>query len=53
LQEIERLKEYTAVQQEKTRLKKMKLYLKLTFEEHLDDRKKDLLENLVRELFGN
>ena len=53
VQEIERLKEYIAVQQEKNRLKKMKLYLKLTFEEHLDDKKKDLLENLVRELFGN
>ena len=53
VQEIERLKEYTAAQQEKNRLKKMKLYLKLTAEEHLDDRKKEMLENLVRELFGN
>jgi hypothetical protein len=46
------MKEYTAVQQEKNKLKKMKLCLKLTSEEHLDDRKKDMLENLVRELFG-
>jgi hypothetical protein len=53
VQEIEQLKEYTVVQQEKNRLKKMKLYLKLCFEEHLDDRKKEMLENLVRELFGN
>ncbi|XP_039688052.1 uncharacterized protein [Medicago truncatula] len=41
--EIEHLKEYTKVQQEKNRLKKMKMYLKLTSEE--------LLENLERELF--
>ncbi|XP_039687973.1 glutathione S-transferase T2 [Medicago truncatula] len=49
--EIEHLKEYTKVQQEKNRLTKMKMYLKLSSEEHLDDRKKELLENLVRELF--
>ncbi|XP_039687234.1 glutathione S-transferase T3 [Medicago truncatula] len=39
--------------QEKTQAKKMKMYLKLRDEEHLDDRKKELLENLERELFEN
>ena len=38
---------------EKTEVKKMKMYLKLTSEEHLDGRKKELLEKLERELFGN
>jgi len=38
---------------EKTDAKKMKMYLKLRSEEHLDDRKKELLERLERELFGN
>jgi len=38
---------------EKTEVKKMKMYLKLSSEEHLDDRKKELLEKLERELFGN
>ncbi|RHN67701.1 putative transcription factor bZIP family [Medicago truncatula] len=49
--EIEQLKEFNSNQQEKIRLKKMKLYVKLSSEEHLDDRKKALLEELVRELF--
>jgi len=53
VQEIEQLKEFTLVQQEKNRLKKMKLYVKLSSEEHLGDRKKELLDNLERELFGN
>ncbi|AES61021.2 hypothetical protein MTR_1g075060 [Medicago truncatula] len=51
VQEIEQLKEFTLVQQEKNRLKKMKLYVKLSSEENLDDRKKELLEKLERELF--
>ncbi|XP_024636454.1 glutathione S-transferase T2-like [Medicago truncatula] len=51
VQEIEQLKEFTLVQQEKNRLKKLKLYVKLSSEEHLDDRKKELLEELERELF--
>jgi len=50
-QEIEQLKEFNLVQQEKNRLKKMKLYVKLSSEGHLDDRKKELLEELERELF--
>jgi len=53
VQEIEQLKEFTLVQQEKNRLKKMKLYVKLSSEEHLGDRKKELMESLERELFGN
>ena len=60
VQEIEHFKEYTekmekytAVQQEKNRLKKMDMYIMLSSKEHLDDRKKALLENLERELFGN
>ena len=53
VQEIEQLKEFTLVQQEKNRLKKRKLYVKLSSEEHLGDRKKELLENLELELFGN
>jgi hypothetical protein len=40
VQKIEQLKEYTAVQQEKNRLKKMKLHVKLSSEQHLDDQKK-------------
>ncbi|KEH41224.1 hypothetical protein MTR_1g046830 [Medicago truncatula] len=40
VQEIEQLKEFTLVQQEKNRMKKMKLYVKLSSEEHLDDREK-------------
>jgi len=58
--EIEQLKELTFVKQEKNKLmrektevKKMKMYLKLSSEEHLDDRKKELLEKLEHELFGN
>jgi len=53
VQEIEQLEEFTLGQQEKNRLKKMKLYVKLSSEEHLGDRKKELLENLERELFEN
>ena len=49
----EKMEKYTAVQQEKNRLKKMDLYMKLSSQEHLDDRKKNMLENLERELFGN
>ncbi|CAI8590441.1 unnamed protein product [Vicia faba] len=38
---------------EKTKTKKMKMYLKLTSEEHLDDRKNQLLKKLEAELFDN
>jgi len=53
VQEIEQLKEFTLVQQEKNKLKKMKLHVKLSSEENLDDRKKELLKKLEHELFGN
>jgi hypothetical protein len=49
----EKMEKYTAVQQEKNKLKKMDMYIKLTSQEHLDDRKKKMVENLERELFGN
>jgi protein-tyrosine-phosphatase len=58
--ELERLDKIALMQQEanqlmkeKTQTKKMKLYLKLSSNEHLDDRKKELWENLAQELFDN
>ncbi|XP_057432754.1 uncharacterized protein LOC130725553 [Lotus japonicus] len=55
--ELERLEKITSVQQEtnqlmkdKTHTKKINLYLKLSSEEHLDDRKKELLKKLSQEL---
>jgi hypothetical protein len=38
---------------EKNKLKKMDLYLKLTSDENLDDRKKAMLDSLTQELFPN
>ncbi|MCI44131.1 hypothetical protein A2U01_0065370, partial [Trifolium medium] len=38
---------------DKANTKKMELYLKLTSEEHLDDRKEKLLKKLEQELFNN
>ncbi|KEH29620.1 hypothetical protein MTR_4g046090 [Medicago truncatula] len=49
----ETLEKKNKLLQEKTEAKKMKMYLKLSSEEHLDDRKKELLGKLERELFGN
>jgi len=58
--ELERLEKIALVQQEanqlvkeRTQAKKMKMYLKLSSEEPLNDQKKELLENLGQELFGN
>jgi len=58
--EPEQLNKLALVQQETNQLmkekneaKKMKLYLKLSSEELLDDRKKVRLEKLERELFEN
>jgi len=58
--ELERLYKIALVQQEAnqsmkemTNAKKMKMYLKLSSEEHLDGRKKELLEKLDQELFEN
>jgi len=45
--------EKNKLMKEKTAAKKMKMYLNLSSEEHLDDRKKELLEKLERELFEN
>jgi len=45
--------EKNKLMKEKTEVKKMKMYLKLSSKEHLDDRKKELLEKLERELFEN
>ena len=38
---------------EKTEAKKMKMFLKLSEKEHLDDKNKQLLEKLSNVLFGN
>lgn len=58
--ELERLDKIVLMQQEAIQLmkernhaKKMKMYIKLSSEEHLDDRKKKLLEKLGQELFEN
>jgi len=58
--ELERLDKIVLMQQEAIQLmkernhaKKMKMYIKLSFEEHLDDRRKKLLEKLGQELFEN
>ena len=40
-------------QQEANHLKKMEMYLKLSSEEHLNDRKKEMLKKLEEELFDN
>jgi hypothetical protein len=49
--EVEHLARIASNQEEKIRLKKMSLYLKLTSDENLDDRKKALLDSLAQELF--
>ncbi|KEH17577.1 hypothetical protein MTR_0007s0250 [Medicago truncatula] len=58
--ELEQLDKIALIQQEANQLmkesthaKKMKMYIKLSSEEHFDDRKKKLLEKLGQELFGN
>ncbi|XP_010412465.1 PREDICTED: uncharacterized protein LOC104698766 [Camelina sativa] len=58
--ELERLDKITMRQEEanqlmteRTEAKKMKMYLKLSEKEHLDDRSKELLEKLSHDLFGN
>ncbi|XP_057428517.1 uncharacterized protein LOC130721926 [Lotus japonicus] len=58
--EVEQLKHLAAITEEANRLrkeetvaKKMKLYLKLSDEEHLSDHKKEMLKRLSEELFGN
>jgi len=57
---FERLDKITLMQQEanqlmkeRTHTKKMKFYLKLSSEEHLDDRKKELFEKLADKLLAS
>ncbi|KAK2353881.1 hypothetical protein QL285_091463 [Trifolium repens] len=50
---LEQLDKISSMQQEANKLTKMELYLKLSSEEHLDDRKKELLKKLEQELFDN
>ena len=59
-QELERLDTITKRQEEanqlmkeKTQAKKMKMFMKLSEKEHLDDKNKQLLEKLSRDLFEN
>ena len=58
--ELERLDKISMRQQEANQLlkqsteaKKMKMFMKLSSKEHLDDRSKELLEKLGHDLFGN
>ena len=59
-QELERLEKIAKTQEEanrlikeKTQTKKMKMFLKLSEKEHLDEKNKQLLEKLSNDLFGN
>ncbi|KAK2451678.1 hypothetical protein QL285_010710 [Trifolium repens] len=49
--EVEHLARIASNQEEKIRVKKMSLYVKLCSDENLDDRKKALLDSLAQELF--
>jgi hypothetical protein len=51
--EVVQLEKIALMQQEANQLNKMDLYVKLSSEEHLNDRKKELLNKLSQELFGN
>ncbi|CAI8591430.1 unnamed protein product [Vicia faba] len=48
-----RQEEANQLLKESTEAKKMKMFMKLSSKEHLDDRSKELLEKLSRDLFGN
>ncbi|CAI8616805.1 unnamed protein product [Vicia faba] len=48
-----RKEEANQLLKESTEAKKMKMFMKLSSKEHLDDRSKELLEKLGRDLFGN
>ncbi|CAL9234364.1 unnamed protein product [Arabidopsis halleri] len=59
-QELERLDKITMRQEEtnllikeRTQAKKMKMFMKLSEEEHLDDQSKELLEKLKEDIFKN
>ena len=49
--EMEQLAMIVSNQREKNKLKKMKMYLKLSSDENLDDVKKAMMETLAKELF--
>ncbi|CAI8586351.1 unnamed protein product [Vicia faba] len=58
--ELERLDKIAMRQEEANQLlkenieaKRMKMFMKLSSKEHLDDRSKELLKKLGRDLFGN
>ncbi|CAI8611311.1 unnamed protein product [Vicia faba] len=48
-----RKEESNQLLKESNEAKKMKMFMKLSSKEHLDDRSKELLEKLGRDLFGN
>ncbi|KAL0824644.1 hypothetical protein Bca101_048321 [Brassica carinata] len=48
-----RQEEANQLMKEKTQAKKMKMFMKLSEKEHLDDKNKQLLEKLSHDLFGN
>ncbi|CAH8263760.1 unnamed protein product [Arabidopsis lyrata] len=59
-QELERLDKITMTQEEtnllmkeRTQAKKMKMFMKLSGEEHFDDQSKELLEKLNEDIFKN
>ncbi|CAL9248126.1 unnamed protein product [Arabidopsis halleri] len=45
--------EANQLMKEKNQTKKMKMFLKLSEKEHLNNRNKELLEKLTHDLFGN
>ncbi|KAL9681442.1 hypothetical protein QQ045_013225 [Rhodiola kirilowii] len=58
-QELERLdkiairqEEANQLMKERTKAKKMKMFMKLSSKEHLDGKSKELLEKLSNDLFG-
>ncbi|CAJ2678783.1 unnamed protein product [Trifolium pratense] len=51
--EFERLDKIIMRQEETNQAKKMEMFMKLSSKEHLDDRCKEMLEKLGRDLFGN
>ena len=49
----QRQDEANQLMKEKTRPKKMKMWLKLSEKEHLNDKNKEMFQHLSDELFGN
>jgi hypothetical protein len=48
-----RQEEANQLLKESTEAKKMEMFMKLSSKKHLDDRSKELLENLGLDLYGN